>query len=178
MQFRKQIFATLASVAMMSTSATADVCDYRPSVMVGKGATSAAVVAGASGAAAKAAGFYTLVHASSGLTMLGSTLAGASGAGTIGIIAGTGGVIGVIGAVLLAPVTIVVGGIAAVGVTGMEATCFFTDERITQYDEVLAFMQHLALHHPADRFQLVSGIPGRKDDAIRVRTRSCLIART
>jgi hypothetical protein len=124
--------------------------------------------AAGAGAVMKAAGFYTLVHAGSGLTMLGSTMAGASAAGTVGIIAGTAGAIGTVGAVLLAPVTIVVGGVTAVGVGGFEAACYFTDERITNYDEILAFMQHLAQHHPEDRFQLVTGIPGRRDDAIKI----------
>jgi hypothetical protein len=140
--------------------------------MVGKGMSSAIATAGGAaagtGVAMQAAGFYTLVHAGSGLTMLGSTMAGASAAGTVGIIAGTGGVVGAIGAVLLAPVTIVIGGITAVGVGGLEAACYFTDERITDYDHVLAFMQHLAQHHPEDRFQLVAGLPGREDDAIKI----------
>lgn len=162
------MFAAFLSLNVMSNSALAGVCDWRPSAIVGKGATGAAVAAGASGAAMKAAGFYTLVNAGSGLTMLGSTLAGASGASTIGIIAGTGGVIGTIGAFLLAPVTIVVGGITAVSVGGLEAACYFADERITDYEEVFAFMQHLALHHTEDRFQVVAGLPGREDDAIKI----------
>ncbi len=100
--------------------------------------------------------------------MLGSTMAGTSAAGTVGIIAGTGGALGTIGAILLAPVTIVVGGATVVGVGGLEAACYFTDDRITDYDEVFAFMQHLAKHHPEDRFQLVTGIPGREDSAVKI----------
>lgn len=143
-----------------------------PSVLVGKSTSSAVAAAGGAavgaGAAMKAAGFYTIVNAGSGLTMLGSTMAGASAAGTAGIIAGTAGALGTIGAVLLAPVTIVVGGVTAVGIGGLEAACFFTDDRITDYGEILAFMRHLAQHHPEDRFQLVAGIPGREDDAIKI----------
>ncbi|MBK5927280.1 hypothetical protein [Rhodobaculum claviforme] len=163
---------TLCAVALVSTAAMAGVCDYRPSAVLGQG--SAAVVAGAGaataagGGALKAAGVYTLVHAGSGLTMLGSTAAGASAAGTVGIIAGTGGVLGTVGAVLLAPATIVVAGVTAVGVGGLEAACFFTDERVTDYDAVFALMAHLAEHHPEDRFRLVTGISGRQDDAIRI----------
>jgi hypothetical protein len=162
------------SVALGFTAGpvAANVCDYRPSMIIGQGTSGAVAAAGGTaagaGAVMKAAGFYTLVHAGSGLTMLGSTMAGASAAGTVGIIAGTAGAIGTVGAVLLAPVTIVVGGVTAVGVGGFEAACYFTDERITNYDEILAFMQHLAQHHPEDRFQLVTGIPGRRDDAIKI----------
>lgn len=172
MHLRKVCLGFIASTGLLSSSASADICDYRPSLIIGKGtSTTGAAVAGgaaATGTAMQAAGFYTLVHAGSGLTMLGSTAAGASAAGTVGIIAGTGGAIGAIGAVLLAPVTIVVGAVTAVGVGGMEAACFFTDERITDYDAVLAFMQHLAQHHPEDRFQLIKGIPGRGDDLIKI----------
>lgn len=168
MKFKHFATASVVSIGFLTTSALADVCDYRPSVFVGNGASSAIVAAAGSGAAMKTAGFYTLTHASSGLYMLGSTLAGASGAGTVGIIAGTGGVIGTIGAALLYPAVVVVGGLAAVGVGGLEAVCYFTDERMTDYSEVLDFMTHLALHHPEDRFQLVTGIPGREDDAIKL----------
>lgn len=160
------------SIVMLTSYASAAsgaVCDWRPSQFLG---TATAAVAGGGAAAAgvgmKAAGFYTLVNAGSGLTMLGTTMAGASGAGTVGIIAGTGGVIGTIGAALLAPVTIVVGGVVAVGGAGFEAICYFSDERITEYSELLAFMQHLDEHHDAERFQLVTGIPNRQDDAILI----------
>ena len=169
---KSAVFSAITVVLAASPAAAAEVCDYRPSVLVGKSTSSAVATAGGAaagtGAAMKAAGFYTIVHAGSGLTMLGSTMAGASAAGTAGIIAGTGGALGTIGAVLLAPVTLVVGGATAIGVGGFEAACYFTDDRITDYDEILAFMQHIAQHHPEDRFQLVTGIPGRDDDAIRI----------
>lgn len=122
----------------------------------------------AGSAAMKAAGFYTLVHSGSGLYMLGSTLAGASGAGTIGIIAGTGGVLGTVGAVLMAPATLIAGGVALVGVGGLEAGCYFTDERVTDYGAVLTMMKHFAANHPEDRFALVHGMDGREDDAILI----------
>lgn len=156
-------------MAFGASTASASVCDWRPSQFFG---TATATVAGggavALGTGMKAAGFYTLVNAGSGLTMLGTTMAGASGAGTVGIIAGTGGVIGTVGAILLTPVTAIIGGGLAVGGAGFEAACYFTDERITDYSEVLAIMQHLDENHSTERFQLVRGIPGRQDDAIRV----------
>lgn len=33
---------------------------------------------------------------------------------------------------------------------------------------MLALMTYFAAHHPEDRFRLVTGIPGRRDDAIRI----------
>ncbi len=172
MKIKKFAIASIASIGLLSNSAIAGICDYRPSFVIGKGASTALAVAGGAaagtGVAMQAAGFYTLVHAGSGLTMLGSTLAGGSAAGTVGIIAGTGGAIGTISAVLLAPVTIVIGGITAVGIGGLEAACYFTDDRITEYEKILEFMRHLSLHHPEDRFQLVMGPSGREDDAIKI----------
>ena len=132
---------SLRRTALLATSgvlfawqAQAAVCDYTPSRLVGKSTTAVgASVAGGSavaGAGLHAAGIYTLVHASSGLTMLGSTMAGASAAGTIGIISGTGGLIGAAGALLLAPVTIAVGSIVAAGVGTFEGVCYFQIERV------------------------------------------------
>jgi len=114
--------------------ASADVCDYRPSNLMGGGATGvvATTAAGtaAAGAAAQAAGFYTLTHAASGLTMLASTAGGASAAGTVGIMGGTGGIIGTTAAIIMAPATIIGGAIVGAGVAAYEGVCFFTVERL------------------------------------------------
>ena len=106
----------------------AGVCDYRPSKIIGSG-TSAAV-AGATGATAvagvglKAAGIYTLTHATTGAAMLGSTAAGASAAGTTGIIAGSAGFLGTAGAVLLSPFVIIPAAVTAVSVGAYEGSCY------------------------------------------------------
>lgn len=166
--FKTSAICAALFVGPVSASA-GSVCDWRPSQFFG---TATAAVAGggavAAGVGMKAAGFYTLVNAGSGLTMLGATSAGASAAGTVGIIAGTGGMIGTFGAVLMAPVTVVVGAVVAVSGAGFEAVCYFGDERFTEYHEILAIMQHLDEHHDPERFQLVTGIPNRQDDAIRI----------
>ena len=139
----------------------ADACDYRPSRILGDTGSIAVIGGGlavtSTTGAATALGVYTLVNAGSGLTMLGSTLAGASGAGTIGIIAGTGGAIGTAGAIILNPFVWVPAAIVGVGGGGFEAACtFLVDERITEYDEVLAVMQSFATHADPDYFRLVT----------------------
>ena len=100
MAFGKTL-TTAVIAAFLPAAAFAGICDYKPSRI---GTLAAAAIGGAAvagtGTAMTTAGFYTLVHAGSGLTMLGSTAAGASAAGTVGIIAGTGGVIGTVGAIL------------------------------------------------------------------------------
>ncbi|MBP0481808.1 hypothetical protein [Sagittula salina] len=94
------------------------------------------------------AGYYTLVHASSGLTMLASTAAGASAAGTTGIIAGTSGAVGGAAAVLMAPATVIAGALAAVGVGGYEGVCWFYVDRITDQNEVNQIVESIASRDP------------------------------
>ncbi|MCI2399367.1 hypothetical protein [Aliiroseovarius subalbicans] len=76
--------------------------------------------------------------------MLGSTIAGASGAGTIGIIGGSGFAASVLAA-LTAPITLLVAGGTAVTVGGLEAGCYFVDERTTEEQEVLVILRQVAL---------------------------------
>jgi hypothetical protein len=110
--------------------ASAGMCDYRPSKMIGGVATGTA--AGASGAAAatgigmKAAGLYTITHATTGAAMLGSTAVGASAAGTTGIIAGTSGVLGTVGAVLMSPIFMIPAAVTAVGIGAYEGGCYLS----------------------------------------------------
>lgn len=85
--------------------------------------------------------------------MLGSTLAGASGAGTIGIIGGSGFAAGVL-AFLTAPITLLVAGGTAVTVGGLEAGCYFVDERITEEEDVQAILRKVALTSNEDYFKL------------------------
>ena len=87
--------------------------------------------------------------------MLGSTLAGASGAGTVGIIAGTGGAIGAVGAVILNPFVWVPAALFGIGGGGFEATCaFLVDERITEFDEVLTIMRSFQVSASKNYFRL------------------------
>lgn len=145
------------------TGAFSGVCDYRLSQLVSPTAATAVVTAGGAGASVGPAtmalgGLYFFPHAASGSVMLGSTLAGASGAGTVGIIGGSGFAAGVL-AVLTAPITLAVAAGTAVTVGGVEAGCYFVDERITEEEEVVAILRQAALTSNEDYFKLfdVSG---------------------
>jgi hypothetical protein len=109
-------------------------------------------------------GLYFFPHATSGTLMLGSTLAGASGAGTIGIIGGSGFAASVL-AVLTAPVTLLVGAGTAVTVGGLEAGCYFLDERITAKEEVLAVLRQVARTANEEYFRLYE--PDERESAER-----------
>jgi len=85
--------------------------------------------------------------------MLGSTLVGASGAGTVGIIGGSGFAASVL-AVLTAPITLIVAAGTTVTVGGLEAGCYFVDERITDETEVLEILRQVALTANEDYFKL------------------------
>ncbi|TPE52159.1 hypothetical protein [Amaricoccus solimangrovi] len=143
----------VATAAALTSAARAEVCDYTPSHWAGKTATTiGTAVAGSSavaGAGLQAAGYYTLVHAGSGLTMLGSTAAGASAAGTVGIIAGTAGTIGTAASILMAPVTIVVGSVTVVAVGVFEGACYFRVERVTDPYDVRRVIESVALQDKA-----------------------------
>lgn len=85
--------------------------------------------------------------------MLGSTLAGTSAAGTVGIIGGSGFAASVL-AVLTAPLTLLVAAGTAVTVGGLEAGCYFVDERITEEADVLAVLRQVALGANEEYFKL------------------------
>ena len=125
-----RMLAFAASLFVVSSSVSAAVCDYTPSHLMGANASTAAGVTtgavAATGVGLKAAGVYTITHATTGAAMLGSTAAGASGAGTVGIIAGTGGFLGTVGAVLMSPFVIVPAAVAAAGIGIYEGACYFT----------------------------------------------------
>ncbi|MBL9054990.1 MAG: hypothetical protein JNJ84_01805 [Rhodobacteraceae bacterium] len=156
-----------------ASSVEAGVCDYRPSEMIGSAASAALGTAASSfavaGATANAVGVYTLVHATSGLTMVGGTWAGASAAGTAGIIAGTGGAIGATVAVVTAPATITAAAVGAIAVGSFEGVCYFSDTRIVDYEEVDVIVQNIAVTAPEELYRYFPAREGRQDAFIRVR---------
>ncbi|MBX9636818.1 MAG: hypothetical protein K2Q45_04640 [Nitrosomonas sp.] len=127
----KKIAVSILLSGFLAQTAIADVCDHRPSQLIG-GTTSA--VAGSAGTVAatgvgmKAAGIYTLTNATTGAAMLGSTAAGASAAGTTGIIAGSAGFLGTAGVVLMSPFVIIPATVAAVGIIAYEGGCYLSDK--------------------------------------------------
>ncbi|WP_169701350.1 hypothetical protein [Planktomarina temperata] len=154
-----------SSVAWEKTkSGSVAACGYRPSNLIGGAGTGAAATAAtataAAGVGAKAAGFYTLTNAITGATMLGSTAGGVSAAGTVGIMGGTAGAIGTIGAVLMAPVTIVTGAVIGGGTAVFEGACYFAVDRLDDPELIMAVVQNLALQSDANYFELVDEADG------------------
>ena len=144
-----KISALALALSLTGSTVLAGVCDYRLSQVVNPAAATTVVAVGGAGATigpgAMALGsLYFFPHAASGTVMLGSTLAGASGAGTIGIIGGSGFAAGVL-AVLTAPVTVVIAAGTAITVGGVEAGCYFVDERITEEEKVHAILRQVSL---------------------------------
>lgn len=143
----KKLLGIAASAILLSTPVAADVCDYRPSALIGGAVAGAVGTAGAGAAAAgigaKAVGFYTLTHSVTGATMLGSTAAGTSAAGTVGIIGGSAGVAGTVGAILMAPATIIAGVVVGAGTAIYEGACYFTVERIEDPAALMPILESL-----------------------------------
>jgi len=143
---------------------TESACVYRPSNLIGGAGTGAAATAGtataAAGLATKAAGFYTLTHAVTGATMLGSTAGGVSAAGTVGIMGGTAGAIGTAASVIMAPATIIAG-VAIAGVTlGFEGACYFSIETLDDPELIMEILENLAIHSDKEYFELIKNKDG------------------
>ncbi len=127
MIIKKPVLATLLATGLFTSPVVAEVCDYRPSELIGEAGTTA-VAAGTGvtaglGASAKAAGLYTLTHATTGVPMLGSTAGGASVAGTVGIMGGTAGVGAAVIGIAANPLVWIPAAAAAIGVVGFEGGC-------------------------------------------------------
>ncbi|KAB2886343.1 MAG: hypothetical protein F9K34_02325 [Albidovulum sp.] len=159
MNIGKTFLASVAVIGAIAGSASAGVCDYRLSHLVNPPAAATVIGAGggaaATGALFHAAGLYIITHSTSGAAMIGSTAAGASAAGTVGIIGGTAGIAGTAASIVSAPVTIVAGAVAAVGVSAVEGGCYFADERITDFGQVLALLEKLNEKADKKHFALV-----------------------
>ncbi len=145
----KNMYLAVGLSALLAYETQAGVCDLRLSQLVSPGAASAAIVAGGAGATVGPAtmaigGLYFLPHATSGVLMLGSTLPGASAAGIVGIIGGSGFAASVL-AVLTAPITLLAAAGTAVTVGGLEAGCYFVDERITDEEDVVNVLRQVAV---------------------------------
>lgn len=162
---------TIILASLIASQAEAKVCDYRPSQLVGGSAAGVVGAASAStavtGASVTAAGFYTLTNATTGATMLASTAAGTSAAGTVGIIGGTSGLIGATVAVLTAPVTIIVGVATATAIGGYEGVCYFSDDRVTDFYDVHTIMKNLADNADPAYFRMENA--GRTDATVYIR---------
>lgn len=117
----------VAGLSAAPTLVLADLCYWRPSRLLGDTAAgtleASSVAAATVGVTAKMAGFYTLTHAASGATMLGSTAGGVSAAGTVGIMGGTGGAIGTVASIVMAPAVIGTSATVAVGGGATEIYC-------------------------------------------------------
>jgi len=169
---RRHIWIALALAMASPSLVAAHVCDYRASEFIGESGATAVGAGSASVAAAgvggQAAGFYTLVHASSGLTMLGSTAGGVSGAGTVGIMGGTGGALGGTAAFFMNPWTIGAAVAAGLGVGGLEIGCtYLYDERITDYVGVLNVMKKLSAQADPNVFSL-HGVDSQENGFVRM----------
>lgn len=144
----------LLSLTLAAGTARAEVCDYRPSRLLGEavGEAAGAVSKLGGNAIAGDGGFYTLLNATSGLTLLGTKLAASGTAAGIGSSGSGAGVASVVAnpGVWIPALVIGAGGV------GYEATCaLFVDERITDYDAVLKVMRDFQDHSDPRAFRLV-----------------------
>lgn len=155
----EKLTATTILFTNLATWAQADVCDYRLSSLLGSkptdGAVAGLVAADGVIASVQSSGFYLITNYTTGALMLGSTSAGTSAAGTVGIIGGASTVFGSTAAIASAPAWVIAAAAAAVGGLGMEGVCYLQDERITDFPTVYALVQQLVGNSPVNSMSLV-----------------------
>ncbi|MCL3880949.1 hypothetical protein [Marivita sp. GX14005] len=148
----------IAALTLAASSAQAEICDFRPSILAEKAGkvakSTAGAVAGAAGEGVRALGVYTLENPVSGASMIGSGVSGAVSAGST-VAGSAGGAFGTATAIATAPVTIAVAGLTAAALGSYEGVCHFREDRITDYDEILFIVSNLAANSDPTRFQLI-----------------------
>jgi hypothetical protein len=145
---------TVTAGSVMATRADARVCDYRPSQVLRSGAATIAATGARETASGLVQGVFTLTNSVTGASLLGVN----AGAGALGHVGGAASAIGNAAAgTLAAPGAAVAGAVAAVGLGAYEGLCFFRDERINDYDEVLEVMRAIAASANPEHFRVEEG---------------------
>ena len=154
---------TLALI-LGASAARAELCDYRLSQLVERGASPAIEAARAAVPQAEGPVLYLMVNPGTGQTSLGAT-----GAGTPddGILTRTARLFGSAIAIVSSNSPLAQAGSTALG-AGLEAVCFFRDERITGYDEVLRVLRAVDANMPPDLFALIEPGLERRDAFVRL----------
>ncbi len=145
-------------------AARADLCDYRLSELAERGASPAIEAARAAVPQDEGPVLYLMVNPRTGQTSVGAT-----GAGTPddGILTRTARIFGSAIAVVSSGSPLAQAGSTALG-AGLEAVCFFRDERITGYDEVLGVLRAVDATMPPDLFALIEPGVERRDAFVRL----------
>ena len=121
---KKIILAAIATLSLATTASADTICDTKRSFWTGL-TTGVLGTSTATGVFGKALGYYPIKNGITGAYMLGSTAVGKSGAGTVGIIAGTSGILGSAAAILLSTPVLIGGAVIAGGIGALETYCYF-----------------------------------------------------
>jgi hypothetical protein len=150
----------LAALALIVASpAVAGPCSYRPSELLRSGTEVATAPGVQETAGGLVQGFFTLTNTATGASLLGGTTA----TGALGQIGSAATAIGSGAATALAaPGAAIAGAAAALGIGAYEGLCYFTDDRITEYDAVLAVMNGIAASADPAFFYVEQGTPGEE----------------
>ena len=130
-------FALSVVLTALAGTALAGPCDYKPSQLAAMAANG--MTGETATGAVRGASHYALLHPGTTAQVAG-TAAGA--------VAGATAQIGTVGAILMAPVTLTVGSVAAAGGALFEGACYFRVERITDTDSVREVLVDVAANDP------------------------------
>ncbi|MGB3690661.1 MAG: hypothetical protein WBA02_15320 [Jannaschia helgolandensis] len=137
---------TVALIAIAPSIGHAAVCDYKPSKLFGRVAstmtdTGAAPVS--TDVTNATAGSYTLIHAQSGSSLLNRAVSGRSVTETVAVASGASGILATLASIATAPVTLIAGAVTAVALGSYEGACYFSVDRVTDSDKILAILQDM-----------------------------------
>jgi len=160
-----RLVLTLALI-LGTTTAEASICDYRLSSLIQRRGSPAMEAERAATATPEDQGpvLYFTVNPRTGETSLGAT---GSGSPNDGFLTRTARVLGSAVAVVTRDSPLVSAGGAVAG-AGIEALCYFRDERITDYDDVLAVLETVSLTMPPDLFAVIEPGLERRDAFVRL----------
>lgn len=161
-------FPLLAATALTGLSfspAAARVCDYRPTEVLRGDIASAVVSEVRERGAGLAEGIFTFTNTVTGASLLG----GGTGGSALSQLGGAATAVGnSAAAALSAPGAVVAGTVAAVGIGAYEGVCFFRDERITAYEDVLAVMNAIAAVADPAYFRVEHGTSGNDPAMVHI----------
>ncbi|MBT9382760.1 hypothetical protein KM176_02700 [Pseudooceanicola sp. CBS1P-1] len=162
----RRIALCLPLLCAAASSAQAGACDYRPSQLLRPAASAAGAALNRdtsdTGGEERKSGIYTLVNATTGVSLSSTSWAGTVAAGASSVLSGAV-------ALITAPAAMIAGAVTAVGAGAFEGACYFTEKRITDYREVNAIVRDIAVTAPDENYVYTEASEGQQDARVKIR---------
>ena len=162
------VLPLVLALGVLPSSALANWCDYRLSNALPRTQSPAVEAARSDAGIAQDEGVvYIMVNPRTLRTQVGATQEGSADSRDDGFVLRMARVVGAAVAVVAGDSALTTAGSAVLG-AGLETVCFLRDERITEYDDVLAVMRVVDASMPPDLFALIEPGERRRDAYVRL----------